>query len=262
MRHSDIGVDISGLGPDPKAAIARAATMGFASVQIPVGGGPTSPDELSQSGRRHLARLVTSRGMTIAALGAGDGLTGVIDPADVDRSVDRLAAVVRLAGDVRARLVCVRLGQTRDPHPQEKWAKMIHDLADPCYDCGVTLAVESSGGDSPLVSMWRERGRHPGLRFCVDPGEMTLQRVDPSAAIGQLADGISLVYLRDAVGSPDRVGGVEAVVGQGQVEWAAVLAALESVDFRGRHVIRQMNSRDPIRDIGESLRFVRRMVGQ
>ncbi|RME37779.1 MAG: sugar phosphate isomerase/epimerase [Planctomycetota bacterium] len=65
----------------------------------------------------------------------------------------------------------------------------------------------------------------------------------------RLADRIRLVHVRDATVAREGRGGVETPFGEGDVDWALLLAAISGTDFAGPYVLRRRMSARPLEEL-------------
>ena len=114
-----IGVGVDDFRLPVKEGLERAARLGFNAVELAAAVGEVSPANLSESGRRHLARLCGNLGLATAALTADPGGPGLSDAATVDARVELTGRVLALAADLHVPVVCADVGRMVDPNTGE-----------------------------------------------------------------------------------------------------------------------------------------------
>jgi predicted deacylase len=89
-----IGVRVNDYRREVRAGLSLAARQGFTAVELAVDGGALAPENLSASGRRHVARLVQNTGMAFTAVACELPGGGLADPRTIDASVARVQRVL------------------------------------------------------------------------------------------------------------------------------------------------------------------------
>lgn len=87
MERSRLGLDLGDLRLPAKEAIRAASELSMSTIEIPSAAGELSPEHLSSTGRRHLARYVAGLGLDIAALRADVPGAHFTDPAGAELRV-------------------------------------------------------------------------------------------------------------------------------------------------------------------------------
>lgn len=249
-----IGCALHDLRLPTRRAILTAYEMGFGVVEIGAGGGETAPRALSESGRRELARLVRDRGMNPAALDT-HFRGGLTDPASVDERVAHTKAVVTMARDMGIAIVTSGVGRLGDERSLELAASALSAIGEVCEGAGVLFAVQTDGVDSAVLGEIVQGLSCPSMRYCVDPGVMLMAGADPVEVVGALSDNVLLAHARDAM-TTSSGGSREAVLGEGEVDYLAFLAALSAAGYHGPHIVRRTDSSDPAPDIARAKAFL------
>lgn len=105
--------------------------------------------------------------------------------------------------------------------------------------CQVHLAMEPTTGtlvhDYYTLQEVFRRFDHPCLGVTMDPSHLFIHRNDIPYAIGQLADKIKHVHLKDAVGHPGVIGQDFTFLppGAGGIDWVSFFQALDTIGYRG-----------------------------
>lgn len=125
---------------------------------------------------------------------------------------------------------------------------------------GVTLALENHGlmaGRSDQVRRIIEHVNSPALRANLDTGNFLLVNQNPTEAARELADVVALVHLKDfrraQPGETEHVyTGLDgaaytgSVVGEGQVDLAAIIAILRATGYAGWLSLEFEGAQDPL----------------
>jgi len=229
------GVRVDDLRMDIRDALRTARDMGYSTVEIGARSGAVAPDQLTRSGRRDLVRHVASLGLELGALGAAPPGRGYGDPRTGSQALDLTLRIMELAADVGAAVVTttVEAPPDDDAGAAGRIREALTFFAAQADRTGRALAIMERGGSPEwLLSAVRAVG-FPNLGICLDTGETLARGVDPGDAAAQAAGAIKWVHLRDAIaGSADRPGR-EAAPGEGSLDLAALIAALDGVGYGG-----------------------------
>ncbi len=225
-----------------RAALRRARTLGLDGVEIDArsGLGPDAAEGLSQTGRRQIRKWVEDEGLAVAAV-AFPTRGGY---ADAERLEGRIAATkeaLSLARDLGATVVTNHVGDI-PPAPADgaaddpRWKLLVEVLTDVGQwgtHCGAVLAAEV--GRAAPADLVRLLAALPegGVGCHLITGAALVHGHDPLAAVATLGGRILHVHATDAVAGPFAGRGRAVVLGTGQVDLPAVLAALDDHGYRG-----------------------------
>jgi len=224
--------------PDARTLAELARATGVSAVQLaldPIRLGLMGVEEVRRSLKD--ARLVLASGMMAMEGEDYSSLrsireTGGVAP-DATWADNRSAAreLARIAKELGIGLISFHPGFLPEDPRQAQWEVVIgrlRELAGIFGERGAQVALET-GQESPatlaraLEALSREQ---VGVNF--DPGNLILYgNGDPVAALGALAPRVIQVHLKDALPAREEGSwGTEVPVGDGAVDWAAVLGAL------------------------------------
>ena len=253
-----VGLDVTDLRLPAKESLRKGAQLSFRAVELATVEGDVAPAALSSSGRRHLTRFIDGLGLNLAALVADVPGLRLTDPQTADERVERTLAILQLARDLKVPVVTASAGalthpQTGDPSPLAMEAlQRIGEFAD-LHGVRYAIRPTCDGGDR-LVSVL-EALRCPALQVCLDPAAMVMSGVNPLSSIERLIDQVALFHARDGTAGVRDAGGGEVrwgretALGEGDVDIAGVLAALEAADYHGPYILRRTDSRNPVADL-------------
>ena len=261
MSPAKIGVDVDDFRLPPKEALHKAAEWRFREVELATVAGELAPENLSSSGRQHLARYVDNLGLELTALVADLPGLRLSDPRTVDERVERTCRILELAAGLKVSTVTASSGtlthpEAGDPSPLALEAlERIGEFADVH---GVVYALRPAADMAKLVARVLDTVGCPALQLCVDPAAMVMAGANPVALIEQCAGQIALVHARDGtVGLSERAGR-ETRLGDGDVDLTGLFSALRDTDYHGTYIIRRTDCPDPIPDIEHARQLLAR----
>ena len=226
-----LGLWLDDLRLGVKAGLKAIAPLGVEAIGLEAFGAELSPRNLSQTGRRDLARLVRSKGAALAALLADVGGRRLADAATLDANLQRLREAAQLAADVGAEFLVVPAGyvppaESRDEAPVRatltEAARAVCEMASSsrvrvCWQAGSeapeTLAEFLGSVDSGGL-----------LHVDLNPGAHIMRGFDPLKALSTLCARVAVARATDSYR-----GGGEAPFGQGDVRWGEVLIGLSAL---------------------------------
>jgi sugar phosphate isomerase/epimerase len=115
-----LGVVAAAVSNDPRAAPVRSRAAGFAGLLFDAYSAALDIPELSASGRREFAQLLSAQDQALVGLRWDTGPRGLGPGADVDQALARLEPVMEAAAGLRSPLVCVDLGPLPEPQRTAK----------------------------------------------------------------------------------------------------------------------------------------------
>ena len=256
------------LPPDARTLAERARATGASTVQLaldPLRLGVMSVEDVRRSLKD--AGLVLASGMMAMEGEDYSSLraireTGGVTP-DSTWAANRAAAMelARIAEELGIGLVSFHAGFLPEDPAHDRWDIVIgrlHELAGVFGERGVQVALET-GQEShltlsrALAALSRER---VGVNF--DPGNLILYGSgDPVAALGALAPRVIQVHIKDALPAREEGSwGTEVPVGEGAVDWAALLSALRGCPQVTALVIERESGPDRLGDITRAREFL------
>jgi sugar phosphate isomerase/epimerase len=264
MRATSLGTDIDDFRLPPKEGLRRATELDLRFIELGAVG-DLSPRQLSSSGRRHLLHLVESLGLKLTALGADLPSLRFTDSRTADERVERTCEILELARLLGVPVVTAAVGALAHPEtgtPSSTAMDAFRRIGEFADSRGVIFAFRPSH-DSPerVTGLLRELAC-PAIHVSLDPAALVMSGNNPVALVERLADQIHQVQARDAtVGLPER-GGRETRLGEGDVDWRGLIAALKDCDYHQPFILRRLDSQTPIKDIAGARDELRRLLAR
>lgn len=253
MNQPEVGVVLDGLGLPAKDALQAAARLSFTHVELPAQSGDVDPANLSRTGRRHLLHYVSSLGLRLSALAGDLGGARFNDSSALERRLDKTRQILELAAELRVPIVTTHLGRVdEDTLSQGYVAQAIRELADVSDRTGTLVALETGSADPAALAGLIRGVNCPTLGSAYDPASLLIDGFDPFAGVEPLADRILIARVRDAVAGSGQRPGREMPLGQGQIDLAEYLAALDQAGYRGTSFVRRTDSDRPLEDLAQA----------
>lgn len=242
-----LGVRVNDYGTDVRRGIELATRQAFGAVELGVDREEVAPANLTESGRRHLARLVTNSGLNLAALAQETEGFRLADPAHVDEGVARAAQVLRLAADMRVPVVSHDVGELLGLSDEKRdcAVEAVRALAGEAERLGTVYAIRSSLAAPAELGALLQAVACPLVRVSVDPAALLMGGFDPVEALVTLGEQVSLAYVRDALrGVPQRFGR-ETALGEGSLDLHSYLGMLSAQGYRTAPILRRTHAAAP-----------------
>jgi len=254
-----IAAELAGLRLPLKKALPLVAELGVRAVEIDARGEITP--QLSRTGVRQLRKMLDDHRLRVSAVRFRTR-RGYGTLANLDARVAATKAAMALAHDLGTSLVVNHLGFIPGDPESEGWKLLVEVLGDigaHGHRVGAWLAAETGGADGDLLGRLLASLPEGSMAVDLNPGALVADGVSPLEVIGAVGLAIRLVHATDAqVGSSGRPG--DAVPpGRGDVDYPALLAALEEHDYRGYFTVGRQTFDDPPAEIAAAAKFLRRM---
>lgn len=228
-------------------AIRRAAELGYQGYEIDIGDfGDTGlglhwPEEFTADHVAAAAEAARGAGIEISSL-----CLGVLwrfyptspDPSVRARAVEIIQQSASLAALAGAKAILLPVGQPESltaDQARDQLVEVLKECAPAAEAADVCLAVENVGQAlartaDDLIDIV-SRVASPSCQVYYDVGNGAAQGADPAADIRRLGAQLAMVHVKDFRRTERRRDTV--IIGDGAIDWKAVLAALSEVNYDG-----------------------------
>jgi sugar phosphate isomerase/epimerase len=258
MLQVRIAVDLACLRQPLRKSLETAFQLGAEAVQLDAQG-EIFPGRMSQTGVRHLRRLLDDLNLRVAAIRFRTRRGyNVMD--QLEQRVAATRQVMQLAYDLGSRVVTNHVGQVPEQQEGPGWDALVDVLAElgkHGQHVGAMLAVSTGSEDPALVKQLLEALPDGLMAVHLDPGQLMVNGFSPSEATRELAQYVSHVHASDAVRDLARGRGEETMLGQGSVDFAEILGGLEEQGYDGYFTVGREVATHPVLEIEAAMQYMR-----
>lgn len=270
MYRFPIGVIIDSFRTDTRTAIQKAAELGAEGIQMYSTKGENSPENLTPAKRRELLDIVKSHGLNFSAL-CGDLGRGFFNKELNPALIEKSKRILDLAKELETDVVTTHIGVVPEDPTVERYGIMqeaCFELSRYADSLGAHFAIETGPETSAVLKHFLDGLHSTGVAVNLDPANLVMVTGDdPVQAVYNLKDYIVHTHAKDGVmlyrtnpeyiyrvtPKPEDIAGIEffreVPLGEGSVNFAAYLAALEDIGYRGFLTIEREVGPDPAADI-------------
>lgn len=270
MYSFPIGVIIDSFKTDTRTAIKQAAKLGAQGIQMYSTKGENSPENLTPTKRRELLDFVKSNGLRFSAL-CGDLGEGFFRPERNSALIEKSKRILDLAKELETDIVTTHIGVVPADSTHERYKIMqeaCFELSRYADSIDAHFAIETGPETSAVLKQFLDGLHSRGVAVNLDPANLVMVAGDdPVTAVHNLKDyivhthakdGVMLVrtnpeYVYGVLPKPEELKGIrlfrEVPLGEGQVNFAAYLRALDEIGYRGFLTIEREVGETPAADI-------------
>ena len=270
MYNFPIGIIVDSFRTDIQTAIKSAAEIGADGIQMYATRGAYSPDALDSAARRELLDYVKSHGLRFSAL-CGDLGMGFFRPEKNPELIERSKRILDLAKELETDVVTTHIGVV----PTDPTAERYGIMQEACFELsryadsvGAHFAIETGPEPAKVLKTFLDGLHSTGVAVNLDPANLVMVvGDDPVDAVHTLKDYIVHTHAKDGImlertnpeyiyhvtPKPENIKDItffkEVPLGEGGVNFATYLKALEEVGYRGFLTIEREAGADPAADI-------------
>ena len=270
MYSFPIGVIIDSFRTDTRSAILQAAKLGAQGIQMYSSRGENTPENLTPAKRRELLDFVKSNGLCFSAicgdLGRGFG-NRELNPSLIEQS----KRILDLAKELETDVVTTHIGVVPTDPTVERYGIMqeaCFELSRYADSVGAHFAIETGPEPAAVLKTFLDGLHSTGVAVNLDPANLVMVvGDDPVDAVHTLKDYIVHTHAKDGImlertnpeyiyhvtPKPENIKDItffkEVPLGEGGVNFATYLKALEEVGYRGFLTIEREAGADPAADI-------------
>jgi len=251
-----LSVELDGLRLPLPQALNLAAELGAEAVEIDARG-EISPRELSRTGLREVRKMLADRRLRVGSV-AFRTRHGYAVPEELDRRIGATKAVMELASQLGAPVVVNAIGPIPpddDASGRQMLREALGDLARFGSRVGAILAAETGSESGEALARLLAELPEACLAADLNPGKLLAAGFSPQEAVAALGERIRHVHATDARG------GKLVSLGQGDVDFPALLAALDEHGYEGCFAVACAGAGDPKRELADAIARFRSCAG-
>jgi sugar phosphate isomerase/epimerase len=240
-----------------RKALRTASDLGARAVQIDARH-EIKPHELSNTGRRQLRKLMDDLNLQVSSV-SFPTRRGYDEPQDLDQRVAATQAAMKFAFELGARVVVNRIGRVPADPQSPQWQSLVEvlrNLSDYGQHAGAVLAARTGSESGSELERLLNALPDGTIGADLDPASLCIHGYSTLEAIEALGPKILHVHANDAVYEPDQARGTEVQLGRGNVDFPALLAALEASDYQGWITVSRHHAHDPVTEIGQAVEYL------
>ena len=264
-------------------SIELAGKLGLNGIQVYATTGKFSPDSLDQNRKAHIKQLLKESGLEISALCGDMGGFGFQKTEDNPVRIAKTKAIIDLAEEFNVPVITTHIGVI----PADKNHPRYKIMLDALNECGeyaasknITLAIETGPESAKTLLAFLEDTKC-GVGVNLDPANFVMVTgQDPVEAVKLLGKYIVHTHAKDGKmlkqTDPEIIydcfarGGIEGLnvldyfietpLGEGQVNFASYIKALQEVGFDGYLTIERETGSDPVNDIQKAVAELKKHI--
>ncbi len=260
-----IAAQTGGFAQSLKKALHTVAGLGCDGVQIDARN-ELQPTELSDTGLRQLRKMLDDLNLRVGSI-AFPTRRGYSNPVDLQPRLEATRAAMQLASRLGARLLIGNLGMLPagdpagdiDDKDASGWATLVdavQSLASHGDRLGVRLVMQATSPAKQLADFVAQLPEG-SLALDLHPARLIAQGESPSEFVATAGKHIAHVHATDGVHDLGSGQGVEVELGRGTADFPELFGMLEEHGYRDWLTIERRNSRQPVEDIGNAVRYLR-----
>ena len=281
MYQFPIGVVVESFRKEIHEAIREAAALGLDGIQMYATRGDFAPESFTAERRRELLSFAKSNGVRFSAI-CGDFGHGFMSAESNKIYVERSKRVVDLALEMETNIITTHIGVVPEDKNHERYKIMQEacaSLAEYADRMNAHFAVETGPETSATLGDFLDSLGSCGVGVNLDPANLVMVTGDdPVKAVHRLKkyivhthakDGVLLrrvdpEYIYRVIPMPEDMERIDAFketpLGEGGVDFAAYLKALEEIGYRGFLTIEREAGENPAKDIALAADYLRKII--
>ncbi len=261
MLQLKIGIHLASLGGSFRKALSFASQLGIQGAILSARG-DLRPDLVSQTGIRAIRKLLDDARLSVVAV---EFVTqhGYATLENLERRVDMTKKAMDLAFAFRTPMVLNHIGQIPADESAEEWSTLVQVLSDlGVYSqrAGAWLTANAaSNSPDEFARLW-DALPESALLIDLDPALAVINGYPPLDYVERFGNQIAHVHARDASRDARSFRGIETTLGRGEVDFPALLGALEEVGYRGYLSLERGMTDDPAFEIERGAKYLKELV--
>lgn len=283
-----IGVIVDSFQLGVKEGLLKAKKVGADGVQMYAVKGELDPANLSPAARKEWKAYIESLGLDISALVGDLGGHGFQDPAENRAKIDKSKRIMELGLELGTNIITTHIGivpNDKNGRVYETMHNACEELAQYANEMNAFFAIETGPETSAHLKLFLDGLGTKGVAVNFDPANMVMVTGDdPVQGVYTLKDYIVHTHAKDGIKLSDvdprdvygdygyevqlnhediakmaesGPGFREVPLGEGSIDWAAYLRALQEIGYNGYLTIEREVGTNPEGDISKAVEFLK-----
>lgn len=283
-----IGVIVDSFQLGVKEGLLKAKKVGADGVQMYAVKGELDPANLSPAARKEWKAYIESLGLDISALVGDLGGHGFQDPAENRAKIDKSKRIMELGLELGTNIITTHIGivpNDKNGRVYETMHNACEELAKYANEMNAFFAIETGPETSAHLKSFLDGLGTKGVAVNFDPANMVMVTGDdPVQGVYTLKDYIVHTHAKDGIKLSDvdprdvygdygyevqlnhediakmaesGPGFREVPLGEGSIDWAAYLRALQEIGYNGYLTIEREVGTNPEGDISKAVEFLK-----
>jgi sugar phosphate isomerase/epimerase len=240
-----------------RKALHTAAALGCDGVQFDARN-EVRPAELSETGLRQLRKMLDDLNLRVGSM-SFPTRRGYADPTELDRRVQATVAAMKLAAQLKARVLVCDLGRVPEANStaMSTLAEVVSALGGHGNRLGVQLAAQTRFDTFDQLASFLGQIPEGSLFLDLHPAKLLADGHSPSGFVSALGRHVAHVHATDGVRDFSTGRNLEVELGRGSADFPSLLGQLEEFEYRGWVTVERSDSEQIVEDVANAVRFLR-----
>lgn len=281
MKEFKIGIIADMLRLPYRESIEACARLGAQGVQLYAVEGELAPENMTKASLKEKMQILNDNGLCVTALCGDLGGHGFTRKDENVKKVERSKRIIDLALEMGTNIVTTHIGVVPEDKKSEEYDNLLiacNELAAYAHKNNAFFAIETGPEPANRLREFLDTLSTKGVAVNLDPANFVMVTdQDPVEAVYTLKDYIVHTHAKDGImlkkTDPKIIydffaeGGIgdlnltkyflETPLGEGKVDFAAYLKALEDINYNGYLTIEREVGLDPQKDIAKAVGFLK-----
>lgn len=215
-------------------------------------------EDFTRTAVREIRKNLSDRNLSLAGVRFRTG-RGFDDPTGLEKRLEQTKKSMELTYQLGGNVTIVRLGHVPKERTSTDWQILREVIGELCRfgeQAGTVVAAEAERSPPEDFLALLDGVPEGGFGVDINPGELAVHGFDPVSTIQTLGSRIVTFHATDATSRPGGRGYEIVPLGRGDLDYPAILSALESTGFTGFIVLRPCGDQDPLGEIRRGKQFI------
>lgn len=218
-------------------------------------------EDFTRTAIREIRKSLSDRNLSVAAV-RYRAPRGLPYPTGIENHLDNMKRSMEVTYQLGGNVTIMSLGLVPRDEKSPDWQilrEIVQELSRFGERAGSVPAAETDRSPPEEFVALLDGIPEPGFGVDVSPGELATHGFDPVAAIETFNRRIVTFHATDAINRAAGRGYDVVPLGRGDLDYPAVLSALENAGFPGFIILRPCTADDPITEIRQAKEFLFRL---